>query len=128
MVAIELGLGQVVDTAHDRHAGVIDENIDRAQRERGVIDHVGDISGPRDVGGDRDGAAALALDVGDHRIGVGGALPVIDRDGGAGFGQGHGNRGANAARAARHQSNVAIQIRRDGHDLGPCCACRRLSI
>ena len=112
---IEFGLGQVIDAAHDRDAGIVDENVDRAERERDVIDHLGDGGGLRHVGGDRDGAAALALDAGHDRFGFGGALAVIDRDGGAGLGQRDRNRGADAARAARHQRNVAVQIRLDGH-------------
>ena len=57
-----IGLGQVIDAAHDRHAGIVDENVDRAEREGDVIDHLGDGGGLRYVGGDRDRAAALALD------------------------------------------------------------------
>ena len=55
-------------------------------------------------------AAALLLDAGHHSFGFGGALPVIDCDGGAGLGQRDRNRGADAARAAGHQGNVAVQI------------------
>jgi hypothetical protein len=63
-----------------------------------------------------------------NRIGFTGAFPIVDGDGGAGFGERHGNRSPDAARRARHQRNAAIQIRLDGHDRSPCWSRRRLSI
>ena len=116
---VELALGEVIDAAHDRDAGVVDENVDRAERRGDLVDHPCDGRGLRYVGRGGDRPAALALDAGDDRVGFGGAFAVVHRDGCAGFGEGGCDRSADAARGACDERNAAIQIRLDGHDQNP---------
>jgi hypothetical protein len=73
---------------------------------RDLLDHLCDGGGLRHIGFDSDGAASTGFDFGDDGFRVIRALAIIDRDRGAGFGQRHGNRSANAARATRHQRNT----------------------
>jgi len=107
---VEIAFGELVDAAHDRDPGVVDEDVDRAKVTRDLFDHFCDRGGLRYIGGDGDGAAAIGLDPGDDGFGVSRALTIIDRDGGAEFSECDCNRGANAARAARHQRDMRAQI------------------
>jgi hypothetical protein len=61
----------------------------------------------RYVGGNGDCAATHALDLPNNHLGIIGAFPIIDCDGGAGFGERHGNRRSDAAGCTGHQGNVA---------------------
>ena len=81
--AIEIIFGEIVDAAHDRHARIVDENVDRAEGGGDLFDQAGNGCGLRDIGCDRDRAAAFGLDGGDDGIGLSSAVAVIDRDRGA---------------------------------------------
>ena len=107
---IEIGLGKFVEAAHDRDAGVVDEDIDRTEVTCDLFDHFCDGGGLRHIGGNGNRAAAIGLDFGDDGFRVIRALAIIDRDGGPEFGERHCNRGADAARAARHQRDMRAQI------------------
>ena len=108
--AVEIVLGQIVDAAHDRDAGIVDENVDRAERGGGLFDHARNGRSLRDVGRDRDGAAAASLNLRDDRLRVFRPLAVIDRDRGAQFRERQRNRRTDAAGCARHQCDMRTQI------------------
>ena len=108
--AVEIVLGQIIDAAHDRDAGIVDENVDRAERGSDLFDHRSHGRRLRDIGRDRDGAAAAGLDPGDDGVGIIRALAVIDRDRGARFRERQRNRRADAAGCARHQRDMRAQI------------------
>ena len=107
---VEIVFGEFVDAAHDRDAGIVDENVDRAEVARDLLDHLRDGRGLRDIGRHCDRAATAGLDPCDDGFRVIRALAIIDRDRGAEFRERQCNRGANAARAARHQRDARAQI------------------
>ena len=107
--AVEIVFGQIVDAADDRHARIVDENVDRAERGANLVDHRSYGCRLGDIGRDRDGAAAASLDPGDDRLGIIGALAVIDRDRSPQFRERQRNRRANAAGRARHQRDMRTQ-------------------
>ena len=110
MVRSKSAFGKFVDAAHDRDAGIVDEDVDRPEVARDLFDHLCDGGGLRHVGGDCYGAAAIGLDLGDDGFGVIRPLAIIDRDRGTEFGQRHRDRRTNAARAACHQRDTRAQI------------------
>ena len=107
---VEIVLGEVVDAAHDRHARIVDKDIDRTECGGDLLDHFGNGRRLRDIGRDRNGAAAIGLDPGDDGLGIVRALAVIDRDRGAQFREHQRNRRADAAGGARHQRDMRTQI------------------
>ena len=111
MVRSKSLFGEIVDAAHDRDACVVDENVDRTERGRDLFDHRRHGRSLRDIGRDRDGAAADRLDAGDNGFGIGRALAIIDGDRGAGFRKRHCYRRADAAGPARHQRDMRAHIR-----------------
>ena len=125
---VKIAFGQVIDAANDRHACIVDENVAWTQRRGDVINHLCHGGRLRHVGGDSNRAATHAFDLCHHRIGCTGFFPIVDRDGGTGFSERDGDGSSDATRCARHQRNVAIQIRVDGHDRSPCWSRGRLSI
>ena len=102
---IEVAFGEVVDAAHDRDARIVDEDVDRASADvarstialtADMLDHFGDAAC------DTSAATAMArppslLMPRHDGVCVSGTFAIVDRDGGAGFGERHGDRGADAA-------------------------------
>ena len=72
-----------------------------------MINHPCDGGGLRYVGGNGDRAATHASDLPNNRLGIIGAFPIIDCDGGTGFGERDGNRSSDATGRTRHQGNMA---------------------
>jgi hypothetical protein len=104
---IEIAFGEVVDATDDGDAGIVDEDVNRAERRSDVSNHFCDAGGLRHVGGDGDRAATYILDLPDNCLGIIGTFPIVDRDGDAGFGERDGNRRSDAAGCTGHQGNVA---------------------
>jgi hypothetical protein len=74
-------------------AGVVDQDVETAERLLGLGEQAVDLLRLRHVGLDGDGSAALARDVGDDAIAALLAGGVVDDDGGARLGQMPGDSG-----------------------------------
>ena len=106
---VEIGEGKAVDLARHRHAGVVDEDVEAAQRARGRVDGLREGGGVCTVGTQRQGLAAGRFNSRHQRL----------RGGfGAAVGEGHGRSvarqalddgGADATRAAGDKGHLARQ-------------------
>ena len=98
-------------------AGIVDDDIDGAERGLGAIERAGDLRGIRHVEGDRDGNAAMRRDLGGKR------LQPVDATGGDGdLGAGARERqrevAAETGRCAGDERHLAVERERliDRHD------------
>ena len=78
-----------------------------SERSLGFLEQADDVGLARHVAGQRDGPAALGLDVGHDGLGLGVAAPVVDRDLVAARGRSMGGRGADTRGAAGDQEGFA---------------------
>ena len=96
-----------------RNAGIVDQNVDAAEKFQRRVARALDIRIIGDIDGDRLNAAAL----GQFRRGLLGQFKVAvpDRDGGAGIEKPFDDGAANALRAAGHGREFACEIDLVGH-------------
>jgi hypothetical protein len=82
---VEILLGDVVEAARRRHAGVVHQNVDRAEARFDVTDHCLHRAANRDVGTEGRGAAAALADRSGDGLCLRGAGAIVDRNRRAGF-------------------------------------------
>ena len=116
---IELALGQVIDAAHDRHPGVVDQNVDRTQRRCDLVNHRRDSFALGYVGRDCYCATTHCFDLCDNGVGFVNSFPIIDRHSGASFGKSHGDCSTNPTRSSRYQRGARAQVVSDDHGPWP---------
>jgi hypothetical protein len=116
----EVQLGQVAGPAHLGHrgfglraGGVEHQHIHRAEPAGDRGDQLGNLLLIGDVGAKGFSDAAAVTDAAANLPGPLVAAPAIDRDGEAVAGQTPRNRGAQAPRAARHQSDPPMRHRHE---------------
>jgi hypothetical protein len=93
------------------YAGIVDENVDRAEPRFNIRDHTSHGAGERNIGSDRGGSSAISLNVFDDGSRLLAALTIVDRDSCSCLGQRYSDRLADASRAARNQRDPVLQIR-----------------
>ena len=67
--AVEIIFCEVIDAAHDRHARIVDEDIDRTERGGNLLDHFGNGHGLRDIGCDEAQGYFFSMPVSPEEIG-----------------------------------------------------------
>src|SRR5262249_12097454 len=99
--------GGVVDRAADRHARIVDEDVEPAEVPGDVLHQLIDLGGRRLVGLVGAGFDAPGLEFDDDGLRFVGGGDVADRDAGALFGESAGAGGADAARSAGDEGYLA---------------------
>ena len=98
------------DTAEDRHAGIVDENIDVAARRHRIFNQPGDVAAVGDVGLNRKRRTALPADlVGDRSVRR--AIEIGADDHRAFLGKAYRGLAANARGRFRHDHVLSSRVR-----------------
>jgi len=109
-VTMEVVLGDVFEWLELIDAGIVDENIDPAERLLGLFEQPAHVRRLGDVGLHRNGLAAFGRDRGRNAVGALLVGRIIDHHGGACRRQGFGGRGADALGGARDHRDFSFEI------------------
>jgi hypothetical protein len=106
---IPIVLAHLVDEVVAGDAGIVDEDVDRAEPQGHLLDHALDLVGDGDIGLDADRLDPRARrDASRGRLG-GGQIEIAQRHRGAVLGQALGGRLADAARAAGDEGDPPLR-------------------
>ena len=100
---------ELLDRRHVLDAGVVDQDVDRAEVALGLGDHVGDLVVAQHVGGIEGDARAQRLDLRDRLLVVLLGAEAVDDDIGAVLGERHGDAVADARGRAGDDGGLAFE-------------------
>ncbi len=110
--ALHLAEVEVADIAAAHHSGIIDQDVERPEFPGGALHHRTDLRGVAHVRLGGDSLSATRPDLLRQRFGFGGALAIIDGDGGAVPSQPQRDGPAQASGSAGYQRSLSRQCHR----------------
>ena len=116
---VEVFQRDLVDGAQLENAGVVDQDVEPAEGARGFVDRGAQRSGIGAVDAQRQRAAACGFDAGGELLGCRLVAGIAEGDGGAVLGEAPHDGGADAARAAGDEGDLAGEdgLGRGGWDM-----------
>ena len=111
-VRVPIGFGELLERFAEKHADVVDEDVQAAAQFSGGVDEAQHFVAMRYVGFNGQRGAAKRLDFADQRLRFGARVAIAEGDIGAIGGEAESHAAADAARGAGYEGDAAVKSER----------------